>query len=223
MRNLFKTPARLLTAGVFLGLLPACAHVGKDDFQAEMTQIRSEIQSGDQALGQRIDDVETSVAALERRMSSVETELQTLAQEFETTVTRLEASLRFAAPVHFDFDRAEVRQQDLELLMRFASVVREHYPGAIITVEGFTDPSGPATYNLALGQRRAEAVKTTLVDQGRLTADRVRAVSYGEDTSRLVNPNASGKENPGAVANRRVVLVVEHATQGTASTTDSQS
>ncbi|HSG49998.1 MAG TPA: OmpA family protein, partial [Longimicrobiales bacterium] len=187
------------------------------------TQIRSEIQAGDQALGQRIDDVEASVAALERRMSSLESELQTLADEYETTVSRLEASLRFAAPVHFDFDRAEVRQQDMELLMRFASVVREHYPGAVITVEGFTDPAGPAAYNLALGQRRADAVKATLVDQGRLTADRVRAVSYGEDTSRLVNPNAAGEENPGAVANRRVVLVVEHATQGMASVTDSES
>lgn len=223
MRDLFKTSARVVTAGAVVGLLSACAHVGQEDFQAEMSRIRAEMQQGDDALGQRIDEVEASVAALERRMDAVESDLQALAQEYDATVSRLEASLRFAAPVHFNFDEAQVRPQDMELLLRFASVVREHYPGSLITVEGFTDPSGPASYNLSLGQRRAEAVKTVLVDRGQLRADRVRAVSYGEDTRRLVNASAAGRENPGAIANRRVVLVVEHATQGMSPMTDSES
>lgn len=222
MKYLSKTPARLLTAGAFVGLLAGCAHVGQEDFQAEMAQIRQEMNSGDEALSSRIDEVEASVAALERRMQAVESDLQSLAAEYDATVSRLEASLRFAAPVHFEFDKADVRQQDMELLMRFASVVRDHYPGALITVEGFTDPSGPAEYNMVLGQRRADAVRTTLVDQGRLTADRVRAVSYGEDTRRLVT-DAAGEENPAALANRRVVLVVEHATQGMSTMSSSES
>ena len=143
-----------------------------------------------------------------------ESELEGLAREYDAQVSRLEASLRFAAPVHFEFDDATVRTEDEELLARFASVVREHYPGALVTVEGFTDAAGPADYNLQLGQRRADAVKAMLVDMGRLDADRVRAVSYGEDSARLVAPGAAGRDDAAAMSNRRVVLVVEHATQG---------
>jgi peptidoglycan-associated lipoprotein len=143
-------------------------------------------------------------------VSILQSDLQQLATEFDATVQRLETALRFAAPVHFGFDDATVRSQDRELLQRFSSVVGEHYPDALITVEGFTDPSGSAAYNLRLGQRRADAVKAFLVDQGRLSGDRIRTVSYGEDTSRLVDANAMGPGETG-IANRRVVMVIEHA------------
>lgn len=223
MRDLFRNSARLVAAGAFVGLLAGCAHVKQDDFDAEMARIRAEMADGDDSMAQRMDAVEASVAELQDRMDAVETDLQDMAEEYDAAVTRLEASLRFAAPVHFDFDDAAVRPQDRELLNRFASVIREHYPGAMVTVEGFTDPSGSAEYNLALGQRRADAVKTTLVDDGRLDAGRVKAVSYGEDTRRLVAPGAAGEDDPAAVSNRRVVLVVDHATQGTAPMTDVES
>jgi peptidoglycan-associated lipoprotein len=45
------------------------------------------------------------------------------------------------------------------VLDRFATVVKEYYPGALVTVEGFADPAGGEIYNLRLGQRRAEAVR----------------------------------------------------------------
>lgn len=143
-------------------------------------------------------------------MDALETDLRTLGAEMDATVQRLEASLRFTAPIHFGFDEAVVDAAGRETLARFAGVVGEHYPAATITVEGFTDPSGSAEYNLRLGQRRAEAVKTVLVDDAGMTGEQIRAVSYGEDTRRLVQPGQSG---PGArgMANRRVVLVIEHA------------
>lgn len=214
MNVLESKSGRLLAAGAFVALLAGCSTVSPDELQTELADIRQEMSSGDNQLSSRIDGVEGSVEALNRRMNQLESELEGLADEYEATVARLESSLRFAAPVHFGFDADEVRSSDTELLMRFASVVNEHYPGALITVEGFTDPAGPAEYNMQLGQRRANNVRTVLVDQGRLSADRVRAVSYGEDTRRLVNPNAAGSDTEGAMANRRVVLVVEHATQG---------
>lgn len=190
-----------------------CAHVGQDEFNAEMESIRAEMTAQDG----RIDDIDdrvttntNDVEALETRLDRVEGELARLAQEFDATVERLEASLRFAAPVHFGFDDATVRDQDREVLARFSSVVGEHYPDAVVTVEGFTDPSGSAAYNMRLGQARADAVKAVLVDEGMVSAERVRAVSYGEDTSRLIRPDQAG---PGSgMANRRVVLVIDHAT-----------
>ena len=90
----------------------------------------------------------------------------------------------------------------------FAGVVGEYYPDALLTVEGFTDPSGSETYNLALGQRRAEAVQRYLVESEDFTPDHVRAVSYGEDSRRLVAPGQSGEL--AGWENRRVVLVIEH-------------
>lgn len=190
--------------------LSACATVKQDEFQAEMERVRAEMAAGDEALDARITANESSINDVEMRLDRIQSDLQQLATEFDATVQRLETALRFAAPVHFAFDDATVRAEDRELLQRFSSVVNEHYPGALITVEGFTDPSGSAAYNLRLGQRRADAVKAFLVDQGRLPGPQIRAVSYGEDTSRLVDANAMGPGQTG-MANRRVVLVIEHA------------
>lgn len=188
-----------------------CAHVGQDEFNAEMETIRAEMTTADQRLDGRITENSNSVSALETRLDRVESDLQQLATEFDATVERLETALRFAAPVHFAFDDATVRSQDHEVLQRFASVVAEHYPDAVVTVEGFTDPSGSAAYNLRLGQRRAEAVKGVLVDAGNMNGAHIRTVSYGEDTSRLIHPSEQGPGTAG-MANRRVVLVIDHGT-----------
>lgn len=96
------------------------------------------------------------------------------------------------------------------MLDRFASVVKEYYPGALVTVEGFTDPAGSAAYNLRLGQQRADAVREYLAVAGGLETAELKAVSYGESRNRQVVPGAKG---PGDVAleNRRVALVIDHA------------
>lgn len=209
-----RTSQRLATGTLALSIaLGGCATVGQDEFNAEIASIRAEIVDGDErvmnGLGQRIDGLDARTAALEGQMDELEGALRSLESEFDVTVERLEASLMFSTPIHFGFDRADVTADHTPLLERFASVVNGHYPNALVTVEGFTDPAGSEAYNLELGQRRADAVRTWLVDEGSLVADLVRAVSYGEDTSRLVRDGASG---PGAAgeANRRVVFVVEH-------------
>lgn len=202
-----------------------CAHVGQDDFDAEITALRAEMAEGDQQvadeLGNRIDGVEARTEALETRMATLEGELRSLEQEFDVTVERLEASLRFNTPIHFGFDRADVTNDHEPLLERFASVVNEHYPNAVVTVEGFTDPAGSEAYNMQLGQRRADAVRSWLVGDGAMVGERVRAVSYGEDTSRLVRDDATGPGDEGQV-NRRVVFVIDHAEAPRAMVTEQQ-
>ena len=74
--------------------------------------------------------------------------------------------MKFNVPVHFEFSKSELREPDRPVLDRFAAVVKEYYPGAIVTVEGFTDPAGSAAYNRKLGQRRADAVKEYLASAG---------------------------------------------------------
>lgn len=204
--------AALGTLGLLV--LSGCSHVGQDDFDAEMAQIRAEMESGDEAvaerLGARVDDVEDRTMALEERMDALETALRTLEEEFDVTVERMETALRFNTPIHFGFDRHALTPEHEPLLERFSAVVGEYYPGALVTVEGFTDPAGSESYNLALGQRRADAVRDWLVGSGGLADGLVRSISYGEDTSRLVR---EGETGPGAAGrqNRRVVFVIDHA------------
>jgi peptidoglycan-associated lipoprotein len=205
---------RLLVIGAVIPLTMStsgCATVKPQEMEDRLSvmgsELRREIQDGDQrvstSLGARID-------GLEARMEAQERALQALERDFDAKIERLATALRFNVPVYFGFDEDQVRSQDFAVLERFAQVVADHYPTALVTVEGFTDPAGAAEYNMRLGQRRADAVRAHLVDRGGLAAERVRAVSYGEAAVRQV---AQGDHGPGGTGweNRRVVLVIDHA------------
>ncbi len=162
-------------------------------------------------LGGRLDDVES-------RVSRLQSDLNDLQQQFDVTVQKLETALQFDMPVYFEFDQAELLPKGREVLQRFSQVAQEYYPGAILTVEGFTDPSGSQAYNQRLGMRRADAVKAFLVEQG-LSGENIRTVSYGESSQRLVT---DGQHGPGTAGweNRRVVIVIDHTSQSSAATSD---
>ena len=198
------TTAVLGTVGLALGL-SGCGGVKQEDVDAQLAQIRQEYQSADQELSGRIDE-------LNRRVGDLESSLQSLRNDFNTTVERMQGMLKFDVPVHFAFDDATVRELDRPVLDRFASVVKEFYPDALITVEGFADPAGSRAYNQRLGMRRANSVKKYLTTSGGLQADRVKTVSYGESADRQVVPGAQGPGVTG-IENRRVALVVDYAGQ----------
>jgi peptidoglycan-associated lipoprotein len=82
-------------------------------------------------------------------------------------------------PVHFDFDKAEIRKSDAEILQMNAQWLQQH-PGYIVLIEGHCDERGTTEYNLALGERRARAAMNFLVAQG-IAVNRFSIVSYGED------------------------------------------
>jgi peptidoglycan-associated lipoprotein len=199
---------------VFAGLVAAigvvgCARVTPDQLQTELTTIRQEMAAGDSALGGRITATDQRVTAMSTRLDSLERDLQALKTEFNASVQRMETAVRFNVPVHFEFDDASLTETDRPMLDRFAQVASKYFTDATITVEGFTDPAGSASYNMALGMDRAEAVRDYLVSTAGLTADHLKAVSYGEATNRQVVPGAQG---PGAagVENRRVALVIDY-------------
>lgn len=202
---------RTVGAVVAVVALAGCAQgIKREELDSELASIREEMQRGDQEMGTRLSAQESRANDLAARQEQLSRELQSLRSDFNAQIERMGSMLRFNLPVHFDFDDATVRNQDRAVLDRFASVVNEHYAGATVTVEGFTDQAGSAEYNRILGQRRADAVREYLVSSGGLTADRVRAVSYGEASNRQIIPGATG---PGAdgIENRRVALVVDLA------------
>jgi peptidoglycan-associated lipoprotein len=116
--------------------------------------------------------------------------------------------------VHFEFAKSELREEARPVLDRFTTVVKDYYPGALVTVEGFTDPAGSKAYNKRLGKKRAEAVKEYLASAGGFDGTQLKAVSYGEARDRQVVPDAKGPGDEG-VENRRVVLVIDHAAVAT--------
>jgi peptidoglycan-associated lipoprotein len=82
-------------------------------------------------------------------------------------------------PVFFILDSADLDDSAKGAASANADVLRR-YNGWIVTIEGHCDERGTAEYNLALGERRAVAVKTYLVSLG-ISPDRLRTVSYGKE------------------------------------------
>jgi peptidoglycan-associated lipoprotein len=98
---------------------------------------------------------------------------------------------------------------DMPVLDEFARVMQREHGNALVTLEGFTDQAGSVAHNYDLGRRRAENVRTYLVNAG-MNSDRVRAVSYGEVANRQVNPGNTGARVPQeGIENRRVTFVLE--------------
>jgi peptidoglycan-associated lipoprotein len=103
--------------------------------------------------------------------------------------------------VYFDFDRYSLRPEATRVLDEAIAALREN-PTLRVEIEGHTCSIGTAEYNLALGDRRANAVKDYLVSRG-VTADRLRTVSYGEERPKYDNSREETRR-----LNRRAALVV---------------
>ncbi|RLK51512.1 peptidoglycan-associated lipoprotein [Alkalispirillum mobile] len=102
--------------------------------------------------------------------------------------------------VYFDFDRSEIRDEDMPVIEAHARFLTEN-SSRRMTIEGHTDERGSREYNLALGERRAESVKRVMVLNG-VDEDQLEIVSYGEE-----NPVALGSDEDAWEQNRRAELI----------------
>lgn len=89
----------------------------------------------------------------------------------------------------FDYDSAEIRPDARQALQKTADFLR-NYPQARVTIEGHCDERGSTEYNLALGDRRANAVKQYLVSLG-VPADRLTSTSWGKEKPFCMQSNES--------------------------------
>jgi peptidoglycan-associated lipoprotein len=103
--------------------------------------------------------------------------------------------------VFFASDQADISPEAQQILQRQAQWLRR-YPNVSVTIEGHTDERGTREYNLALGERRAQAVKNVLVALG-TPASRVSTISYGKE-----RPEVAHSDDQSYAQNRRGVTVV---------------
>ncbi|MFC0384553.1 peptidoglycan-associated lipoprotein Pal [Muricoccus vinaceus] len=103
--------------------------------------------------------------------------------------------------VFFDTDSTQVRGDGRATLERQASWLGR-YPQVSVYMEGHADERGTREYNLALGQRRANAARDLLVASG-VSGQRIQTVSYGKD-----RPAALGSDEGSWAQNRRAVTTV---------------
>jgi peptidoglycan-associated lipoprotein len=110
------------------------------------------------------------------------------------------AELRQDQVIYFDFDTADIRSEFAELLAAHADYLVRN-PSVTVVIEGHTDERGTPEYNIALGERRANATSAYLRNLGVLSSQ-ITTVSFGEE-----KPLARGNNERAWSQNRRAVLV----------------
>jgi len=103
--------------------------------------------------------------------------------------------------IYFEFDKATLTTDSRETLIRNGEWLRIN-SDVVITIEGHCDERGTNEYNLALGDRRAESVKTFLLDVG-IDPSRLKTLSFGEE-----RPADSGQDESAWAKNRRAHFLV---------------
>ena len=106
--------------------------------------------------------------------------------------------------VFFAFDSSDLDSEARDTLSRQAEWLQQ-YPNVRVTVEGHADERDTREYNLALGERRANAAATFLQQQG-VDSSRITTISYGEE-----RPAVEGSSEAAYAQNRRAVTVLSGA------------
>ena len=187
-----------------------------DRLAEEAQRMRAELEAS-QAQARREQAEREAQAAQAQRMMAEERaeqleretrEMREQANRLQQQIADLEARptdrglvLTLGSDVLFDFDSAELRAGAQRSIQRIAEFLGE-YGERQVLVEGFTDSTGSREYNLNLSERRANAVRSALVEQG-VEESRVRTRGFGPDY-----PVASNDSEAGRQLNRRVEVVI---------------
>lgn len=206
-RNLVILAGFLLLAALITG--PACA-------------TKKFVRTESATLDQKIADVSTEVEASQKRISEHDEKLTTIGSlitqhdnqfkqvdgKIEEVKTLIRGNLVMTATVKndeakFAFDSAALSDQAKGILDAFVQRLITENKGVYIEIQGHTDSTGTDAVNMALGQKRAEAVMLYLYKQHKVPLHRMSVVSLGSSM-----PVADNGTRDGRSANRRVEILV---------------
>jgi len=166
--------------------------------QSEASQRRAEASQRESEASQRQSEMSQRQAQdAEARSRQLDAQLKEL--DAKKTARGLVITL---ADVLFDTDQAQLRSGDgMRGVQKLADILKQ-YPQHNVLIEGFTDSTGSNNHNQELSDRRANAVRTALLDTG-IGADRIARRGYGPTFPVASNATAAGRQ-----LNRRVEIIV---------------
>jgi peptidoglycan-associated lipoprotein len=171
---LFETSVKRLLIALSIVSLAACSTTPTDDSSMADTQ-------------EQVDTVVETTTVEEPTITAEEQ------MRMESERKRQERT------IYFEFDDSTVQQSYLALIELHAKFLMES--GRSVTLEGHADERGTQAYNLALGERRANAVAQYMMNFG-LSSSQITVVSYGEE-----RPSVMGHDDSSWAKNRRVEIV----------------
>ena len=165
--------------------------------QAEASQQQSEAAQQQAVMSQQQSEMSQQQARdAEMRTAQLETQLK------ELNAKKTERGLVITlGDVLFDTNKAQLKPGATRSLQKLATFLKQ-YPDRKAQVEGYTDSTGSADYNQELSDRRAHAVRASLLDMG-VSSDRITTHGYGKES-----PVASNDTPAGRQMNRRVEIIL---------------
>lgn len=177
--------------------------------------VRTEMETMESGVGERMDDIETEVEENQSAILENEERLAaasaTARDAFDRAVAAgelaegkfLYETILSSDRFRFEVDRAELSDEASAALDEFAEQLTAENKNVFVEIQGHTDATGSDDYNMKLGQQRAEAVRLYLSGAHGIALHRMSVISYGETA-----PVSDNDTREGRALNRRVSLVV---------------
>jgi peptidoglycan-associated lipoprotein len=175
----------MILVSIGLMFMAACAQTEVQSTSPEESQMEEAVQEEDIKTDA---DSDAAQAALEE---------EALARE------KANAKAMFVnEDIYFDYDDSSLNDMDREILKKKADWLNSN-PDVSVVIEGHCDERGTTEYNLALGDRRAESVRSYLIDLG-IDSARLEKISYGEEM-----PAVQGSNEEAWAKNRRAHFTIK--------------
>lgn len=188
----------ILVAGLLFTISCGKKTVLSDDTQIQnQAAIEAEKKVREEAERKAREEAEAKIIAEQKLQEQLEAEKAAKEAKIRELRARFENM-----DVYFEYDSSELRPEARTVLKEKAAWLKENYSSSV-SIEGHCDERGTTEYNLALGERRANAAKTYLINLG-ISASRLNTISYGEE-----KPVDSGKNESAYQKNRRAHFVIE--------------
>ena len=181
---------------------------------ASKKYVGEEVSKSSAATEKRINDVESQVEATQTKVKSHDAQIAQLDTATRQALERAQEAGKLAEgkfvyslvlsddAAKFPVNKYELSDEAKQALNAFAERLKGENRNVYLEIQGHTDATGSADYNMRLGSERAEAVRRYLNKQG-VALNRMSTISYGSS-----EPVESNKTKEGRSKNRRVVVIV---------------
>ena len=202
--------SKIVASSVLVAFLAACSSTGETtdaraSAQAAQVAVEAASLAQTQADAQALKDAQAVAAAAALIEAQALADAEAAQQAADNAAAQVaaqkqqaqEAAQALAHVIYFDFDQSTIKPEFRSALNGHAAYLSQN-PSARIVLEGHADERGTREYNIALGERRGNAVSRYLVVQG-VSIEAIEVVSFGEE-----RPVNSGSDSASLSENRRV-------------------